>query len=110
MTVSLVRKTAKELAGAFYEDNHSDRFRKFWPSQKVFIARNWPSFVEIARVTLTELLRCDGTPEYQKTEIYEALCEDNERQIRGRHTDVGKGRMTLNPDRPGAMERKMFYQ
>ena len=110
MTVSLVRKTAKELAGAFYEDDHSDRFRKLWPSQKTFIARNWPSFVEIARVALTELLHREGTPEYQKIEIYEALCEDNERQIRGKHTDVGRGTLSLNPDHPGSLERKMFYQ
>jgi len=110
MTVQLIRRTAKELAGADYEDGpHSDRFRKFWPDVKQFIGRNWPTYVPMARTILTNMLTRPDVSEDQKHEIYEALLEDRQRSEQQASTKVGMGKLKLRPDHPGTLEKKLFY-
>lgn len=71
----LVAKTAKELAGEFYEmvAHHSDDFYAFYPKQDAFIEREWKRFVEAARLSLSKLLGDSTMNEYQKEMIFDAL-------------------------------------
>ena len=79
MTVQLIRRTAKDMAGAYYEMQRTDRFRKYWADQKVYIRECWPHFVVSARDTLTHMLTLSTTPAHVKQEIYEALVEEHNR-------------------------------
>jgi hypothetical protein len=110
MTVMMVRRTAKDLCGAFYEMNRTDRFRKFWPDQKQYIARNWPDFVEEARTSLAGLLGQSTTPDYLKRQIFEALEDDNERTQSAYVGDHAADRMILKPDEPGQIEQELFWK
>lgn len=110
MTSPLIKKTAEDLAGAYFEEERSERFRKLWPDVRQFIGRNWPNFVTIARAILTEMLRRVDTPDAQKEEIYEALLDDRNRSQRRRDAKVGRGKITLNPDQPGKLEQHVFYK
>lgn len=109
MTVQLIRQTAKELAGAFYEEDHSDRFRKFWPTAKSFIGRCWPNFVTMARTLLTSMLTRNDVPQHQKDDIYDALIEDQRRAADKPSARPGIGALKANPHHPGAMEKKLFH-
>lgn len=109
MTVQLIRLTAKDLAGAFYEEDRSDRFRKLWPDVRQFTARNWPNFVPMARAILTGMLDPhSNTVQSLKDEIYEALIEDHRRSQGQRGVKVGMG-LKLRPDQPGTLEQKVFH-
>lgn len=111
MTVMLIRQLAKQMAGAFYEENRSERFRKLWPDRRQFIARSWVGFVDQAEKTLISMLHDKTTPEYTKEEIYKAILEQRERDtgpgVRG--VKPGVGSLNLNPLHPGTMERKVFH-
>lgn len=90
----LIRETAKELAGAAYEDLMSnpqlysawkDRFPQHYSSeamQRTFIAQKWSHFVPVARATLALQLRYP-IDEGVKETIVEALCQD-QTLVRGR--------------------------
>lgn len=110
MTEQTIRMTAKELAGAYYEDDHSERFRKLWPNVRTFIGRNWPTFVPMAREILVAQLGDKNTPIPMKDAIFKALQEDNSRQLRSKGSKVGRGLLNLNPEHPGTMERKLFHE
>lgn len=70
----LVAETAKEMAGEWYEEAaHDDTFYSYYPDQKKFIKREWPRFIETARMTLVGMLGREGTPEWQKGQIFDAL-------------------------------------
>lgn len=69
----LIKQTAEEFAGVFYDQGRSDRFRKVGLSQKAYIRRYWANFVPPAIETLSALLGMPGTPEDQKHEIYDAI-------------------------------------
>lgn len=106
-------KTAKELAGADYEDGEfSDRFRKFWPDVNVYIARNWPNYIVMARLILTSMLRpeCKDVTDKMKEEIYTCLQADYEHQLKHSSAKVGRGQLNLRPDQPGRLEKKLFYE
>lgn len=81
MTQQLVRRTAKDMCGAFYEENRSEQFRKNWPNQRDYIGYNWPSFVEIARGVLASMLADKSTSQHQRDEIYAAIVEDRRRSL-----------------------------
>lgn len=91
MTVQLIRRTAKELAGAFYEQGvRSDMFRRAFPTVQDFLAGrahrkdgtiemqdpNWWQFVDLAKQTLVQMLTDKSIHENLKTPIYEALLEE----------------------------------
>lgn len=94
MTVALIRRTAKDLAGKFYEGQmqfehkqllenvykqRSDRFRKGAGPQKDYIAQYWPKFVPAARSILAQMLTMPGYNDHIKAEIYDALLKDQQR-------------------------------
>ncbi len=104
-------KTAKELAGANYDNSEfSDRFRKFWPDVNVYIARNWPNYIVMARLILTSMLRpeCKDVTDKMKEEIFIALEADYQHQLK-HSSKIGRGLLNLRPDQPGTMERKLFH-
>lgn len=71
-----VRRIAKELAGAAYEDfaKNDDFYAKF-PNQNKFIARHWQNFVGIARQTLVYMLG-QNYPEAMKEDIFDIYTKD----------------------------------
>lgn len=72
---ALIRRVAEEIAGIFYDDPRSERFRKTASRERDFIKRWWPKHVEQAVEALAMLLAQPGTPEAQKEQIYEAIVE-----------------------------------
>lgn len=79
----LLRMTAKELAGAFYEEaKRSDIFRKTFPTWRTFVPFHWPEFVKPAREVLLTMLRASTTTEHVKKEIYAAITNDFEERTK----------------------------
>lgn len=76
----LIAETAKEMAGAEYEDaaGSDDQFYKAYSSQKQFIRRHWKNYVGVARKVLTQMLAMDHVSEILKDEIADALIKDRE--------------------------------
>lgn len=119
MTERTIRMTAKDLAGAYYEDEvvkgenkeKSSRFRALWPDVKTFVGRNWPSFVKLARELMVAQLNDKTTPEPMKIAIADALIEDRKREYESNlpNTKVGHGTKILHPLHPGIAERRLFH-
>lgn len=105
MTVQLIRHQAKELAGAFWEADRTERFRNFYPDVRQFIGRHWPDFVPAARNLLVDCLSRKDLSDRLKTEISDALIEDNRRAVRAPAHD--RHRMLLRQDHPGQLEQKV---
>lgn len=91
MVSKLVKHTAKEMAGAFFDaqdvfrDGRMERsqlFRIRAGSQNQFVATYWKDFVVLARQKLAELLTMSGISQGDKDKIYDALLEE-----RGAWTD-----------------------
>ena len=93
MTEKTIKDVAKELAGAFYEDNRSDAFRKTFPTLKAYMRGQWhqpngditinkPGWmyhIDLARKILVTML---GLPDSRvapvlKERIYDALIDDH---------------------------------
>lgn len=105
MTVRLIRHQAKELAGAFWEADRSERFRAFFPNVHQFIGRLWPDFVTAARDVLVDMLNRKDVSPHLKEEIADALVEDNKRAVRARSHD--QSRLLLKADHPGQREQSL---
>ncbi len=89
MTTQLIRMTAKDIAGAFYEGHQrSLRFRVENPDQEAFVAQHWPHYVQEAKKALTQLMILPGTPQHQKDAIEDALIEDFNRSQMGNAREV----------------------
>ena len=85
MVAKIVRKIARELCGAFYDNmdvfsrgdtQRSERFRRENNNQHQFIAMNWPQFVPAARASMAMLLNEPGRKESEKEMIFDALLQD----------------------------------
>jgi hypothetical protein len=74
----LIRTSAEQIAGAFYEDDRSPRFRGRWINQDVYVKLNWASFVPVARKVLSHMLELSSTSLAQKEEIYEAFVQQGQ--------------------------------
>lgn len=74
----LVRKTARELAGAFYEFQavKSEQFYKQHGNVNDFIKDNWQNFVTVSKQVLTQCLTSGNLTDAEKMDIYEALLDD----------------------------------
>lgn len=74
----LIRKTARELAGAFYEYQavKSEKFYKLHGNVDDFIKGNWQNFVLVSKQVLTQCLTSGTLTETEKLDIYEALLDD----------------------------------
>lgn len=110
MTERTIRHLAKELAGKFYEQKRSDRFRskdsltrarrlvqhpdgrheevivvvpffQAYPDARTFVKAHWPLFVEPARQCMVTMLALKGVHDNMKRGIYDALLEDREKQL-----------------------------
>ena len=85
MRSQLVRKTAYELAGAFFDNadvlnqdvrERSRRFRAECKSQEDFVAKHWTKFVPTARQILAHQLKDPLKSIEEKNTIFDALLED----------------------------------
>lgn len=75
---NLVVKTAKDMAGAVYEELAKDNeWYKLNPNQEDFIERAHGSLIDQARQVLAGMLRNPAIPAEQKDVIAEALILDN---------------------------------
>jgi hypothetical protein len=92
MTTKLVKETAKELAGAFFDNvdvfhdgrvERTMRFRAECPDAETFVRRYWKDFVVVARKVLAHMLTEPGRSQAEKDEIYDALLKE-----RGAKTDL----------------------
>jgi hypothetical protein len=79
----LIKNTAQEIAGAFYDANRTERFRQQAGSQDDFVRRHWKNHIDHAVEALSMVLGQPGTPEDQKEAVYDAICEYRERSQRG---------------------------
>lgn len=70
---------AKEIAGAYYEGNRSERFRRENPSQYAYEARYWPHFVDLAIQSLVAVLKQPNVTKKVKDGIMAALIEQAEK-------------------------------
>lgn len=97
MTVQLIRRTAKELAGAFYEQNYRSKdFRRAFPTVKDYLrgTRHWPNgsirkvepgwhhFVQGAKGMLATSLRDPTVSDHEKERISDQLIEEAHRGSR----------------------------
>lgn len=73
----LIRKTANELAGAYYEHAaHDNQFYAYYPSQKFFMDYEWHRFISVAKEMLVTMLGNPMTPDAYKIDIHDALTLD----------------------------------
>lgn len=73
----LIKATAQEFAGTFYDSAaHDDLFYKYYPKEKSFVAREWGRFVPHARQILAQMLNRNDVSQHEKDEISEALLMD----------------------------------
>ena len=95
MTERTIRSVAKELAGAFYEDQRSLSFRRTFPTLKAYMRGQWhqpngdivinkPGWmyhVDLARKILATMLSQPDTvvAPAMKNRIYAALLEEHEK-------------------------------
>lgn len=73
----LIKKTAEEMAGCFYEEAaHDNQFYYFYPNVKKFIKREYKRFIKPARAMLAQMLGMNHVSQALKDEIHEALLLD----------------------------------
>lgn len=93
----LLRETAKEMCGAFYEAcERSPRFRRDAPPIRQFIRVHWPKYVAQARLTLAVMLRSRGRSQAEKDEIYDALLGDQAHRTLMPSADTAEAAMFEN--------------
>lgn len=84
----LIRDVAKEMCAAFYEAcERSPRFRRDAPKREQFVRSHWPKYVPQARTTLAVMLRSPGRSEKEKSDIYDALLDDQKHKTRMESAD-----------------------
>ena len=79
----LIKHTAKEIAGAFYDMNRTEQFRQMAGSQRRFVRLQWTHHIPSAIECLTGVLALPGTSEHEKEAIYDALTLFRERASAG---------------------------
>lgn len=74
---TLIRRTAKEMAGVFYDEQRTEEFRKTFPKQRDYVRLCWPDFVKVAREVLISMLSpTSGISEHMRMEIYSKVIGD----------------------------------
>lgn len=93
MTERTIKEMARELAGAFYEDNRSVAFRRTFPTLKAYMRGQWHQMdgsivinkpgwmyhIDLARKLLANMLSRREIAEPMKERIYKALLDEHER-------------------------------
>lgn len=73
----LIRKTAEEFAGVFYDGGRTAQFRlartEYGLTEKAYVRRYWYLFVDPAIQVLSAMLAQPGVEEAQKLEIFDAI-------------------------------------
>ncbi len=116
MTVRLIRQTAKEMAGAFYEQNERTEkvFRRAFPTVKDYLRGTrhrpdgtimqvdpgWSHFVAAAKGILATSLRDNNMSDHEKNRIYEQLCEEAARGSRRNARRVLQTNLEKREDNP----------
>lgn len=79
MVHKLIRKTARDMAGCYYEHcaTKEDIFYKYYPSVKFFVDYEWRRFIRYAKETLSDMLTMSSVSDQEKREIYDALILDS---------------------------------
>lgn len=88
MTHKMIKHDAMELAGAFYELNRTDVFRKLNPNQDAYVRKEWPHFVEDVRNAYVACLSDPRTTELMKEKCADALIADNAASLQSNAVDV----------------------
>jgi len=89
MTTQLIRYTAKQIAGKFFESHErSLRFRITFPDQDAYVAGHWIHHVQEAKKRLVEVMLAHDTPQHQKDMIAEDMIEDFARSESGNAREV----------------------
>ena len=104
MTERTIRSMAKELAGVFYEDNRSVRFRRSFPTIKHYMRGQWiqPSgeilikepgwthHIDLAKKMLVSMLSQSDNrvSTLMKERIYDALIEEHNKSISSKSKTV----------------------
>lgn len=87
----LIAETAKAMAAETYDmlamQDRSGRFREQWPSERRFIRKWAPSFLEAARRSLIAVLASNASDEIKRP-IYEELLLDKGLAEMGEHKRV----------------------
>lgn len=68
-----IRNVAYEIAGSFYDQNRSPKFRECAPDQDTFAIIFWPQFVNMAIECLVTAMTMCGIPESEKVMIAEEI-------------------------------------
>lgn len=68
-----IRNTAYEIAGSFYDQNRSPKFRECAPDQDTFAIIFWPQFVNMAIECLVTAMTMRGIPEHEKVIIADEI-------------------------------------
>lgn len=73
-THKLIKETAKEFAGTFYDAAARDNtFYKMYKTERKFVEREWGRFVPHARSIMAQMLARTDVSEHEKDQIEEAL-------------------------------------
>jgi hypothetical protein len=102
MVEQTVRSVAKEIGSAFYEESQrSPGFRQAFPTLQAFMRGQWYQpdgsiklyrpgwmhFVDTARKRIAQMIGSNGTNEYLKYRMYDALIEDRQRTYQAEITN-----------------------
>lgn len=71
----LIKKTAMEFAGEFYDGGRTDRFRTVGISEKAYVRRYWTEFVDSAVEVLAAMLGAPGVEDDVKERIHASIVE-----------------------------------
>ena len=71
--IRIIYDKARDLAGEFYDNDRSEKFRVNWPSQDEYAKCNWKSYVEEARAQLVRVLADPNIPISEKNKIWSAI-------------------------------------
>lgn len=71
--VRMLCNDAKKIAGEFYEQKRSAKFRANWPNAYEFADANWKTFVVAARAMYAERLGDPKTPPHEARKMHLAL-------------------------------------
>jgi|SRR5579859_980293 len=71
--VDTIYERAYDIAGAFYENNRSEKFRSSWPNVYEYADANKKAFVAQARADFSRILADPHGDEKQKRRVYLAM-------------------------------------
>lgn len=87
----LLRKTAIEIAAAFYDmSKRSKAFRVVFPSQRKYVENHWPEFIKQAREALLSVME-HSKSDHVRNEIYDAITNNFEERTKNSFKGISNG-------------------